>query len=164
VSVAASWSIAPSNLPNSADVKHGGKKTYSVVPAQLRSGSIYSNSQIVVSKFDYFEFDSAKTVKGISVESLLDDVDDAFLGKVANARKRLSQDLEKVSDVPSLKKLRLAAGLSQKELADAIGSKQPYVSRLEREGGNPSAARVRQLSAALSVAYNDVLEALNVKV
>jgi len=117
-----------------------------------------------VSKFDYFEFDSAKTVKGISVESLLDDVDDAFLGKVANARKRLSQDLEKVSDVPSLKKLRLAAGLSQKELADAIGSKQPYVSRLEREGGNPSAARVRQLSAALSVAYNDVLEALNVKV
>lgn len=62
----------------------------------------------------------------------------------------------------SLRNLRLAAGLSQKQLADKIGADQAYVSRLETgKDCNPRRDRIKQLATAMNVSNGDVMEALD---
>jgi ribosome-binding protein aMBF1 (putative translation factor) len=46
---------------------------------------------------------------------------------------------------------RLKRGWSQSQLADAIGSRQPVISRLERGEGNPSLQTLRRIAKALDL-------------
>ncbi len=46
---------------------------------------------------------------------------------------------------------RLKRGWSQSQLADAIGSRQPVVSRLERGEGNPSLQTLQRIAKALDL-------------
>ena len=46
---------------------------------------------------------------------------------------------------------RIKRGWSQTELADAIGSRQPVISRLERGDGNPSLATLGRIAKALDL-------------
>jgi ribosome-binding protein aMBF1 (putative translation factor) len=46
---------------------------------------------------------------------------------------------------------RLKRGWSQSELAEAIGSRQPVISRLERGEGNPSLQTLSRIAKALGV-------------
>ncbi len=48
-----------------------------------------------------------------------------------------------------VRKLREKAGLSQKELADLIGSTQPSVARLEAGGVNPNVGTLERIADAL---------------
>ena len=45
---------------------------------------------------------------------------------------------------------RLKQGLTQKELAKKIGTKQPVISRLERGTGNPSIKFLHKIASALN--------------
>lgn len=46
---------------------------------------------------------------------------------------------------------RLKRGWSQSQLAEAIGSRQPVVSRLERGDGNPSLRTLERIAKALDL-------------
>ena len=46
---------------------------------------------------------------------------------------------------------RLKRGWSQSQLAEAIGSRQPVVSRLERGEGNPSLQTLQRIAKALDL-------------
>ncbi len=71
---------------------------------------------------------------------------------VVKARKDLAAALSQSGFPESLKSLRLAAGLSQKELAMSLVTSQSYIARLESgQIRKPSVQRIKQLSIALSV-------------
>jgi len=53
--------------------------------------------------------------------------------------------------VRAIIKYRLKRGWSQTELADAIGSRQPVISRLERGEGNPSLQTLHKIASALDL-------------
>ena len=53
--------------------------------------------------------------------------------------------------VPNLRKLRIEAALSQRELAEASGVTQGTISRLEQGDTNVQPSTLRKLAAALGV-------------
>ena len=53
--------------------------------------------------------------------------------------------------VRTIIKHRLKKGWSQTELAEAIGSRQPVISRLERGEGNPSLQTLQRIAQALDL-------------
>lgn len=71
------------------------------------------------------------------------------------ARKRLSL-LAKNESTNTLSSLRLARGLSQKQLADAINSKQSYIARIERKRADVRSSTISKLSKALGVQQDEV--------
>ncbi|MDN7895904.1 helix-turn-helix transcriptional regulator [Burkholderia cepacia] len=77
------------------------------------------------------------------------------------ARARLGKKIATVEGVDTLTSLRLERGLSQSRLADLIGSKQPYIARLEKgEIPNVSATVIRKLREALGVTADQIIDAL----
>ncbi len=79
--------------------------------------------------------------------SLEGDPDSA--ARLANGRQWVSQQF--YADSPSLAGLRLAAGLSQRQLADACGMQQPHVSRFESGRHEPGLDMSFRIAAALGV-------------
>lgn len=53
--------------------------------------------------------------------------------------------------VKTIIKERIKRGWSQTELAEAVGSRQPVISRLERGEGNPSLATLQKIANALNL-------------
>jgi transcriptional regulator with XRE-family HTH domain len=56
----------------------------------------------------------------------------------------------------NLARLREAQGLTQTELADAIGANQATISKIERGIGNPSLATIIKIASALGVHPTDL--------
>ncbi len=82
--------------------------------------------------------------------------------ELAQARKDLSAYQIAAGVKAGLQQLRLAAGLSQTELAKRIGSTQSYVSRLEnRSITNPSSKRLKQLASVFGVTLETIGEAIS---
>lgn len=75
----------------------------------------------------------------------------------AAARRELATEMGE--DNISLPVLRLRAGLSQSELAKAIGTSQAAVSRIEAGEQEPRLETLRKLSAALGVDMNTLNQA-----
>ena len=53
--------------------------------------------------------------------------------------------------IKAIIKQRIKRGWSQTDLAEAIGSRQPVISRLERGEGNPSLLTLRKIAEALDL-------------
>lgn len=53
--------------------------------------------------------------------------------------------------VKTIIRQRIKRGWSQTELADAIGSRQPVISRLERGEGNPSLQTLQRIARAFNL-------------
>jgi ribosome-binding protein aMBF1 (putative translation factor) len=53
--------------------------------------------------------------------------------------------------VKTIIKERIKRGWSQTELAEAVGSRQPVISRLERGDGNPSLQTLSKIAKALNL-------------
>lgn len=75
------------------------------------------------------------------------------------------QRLAKVADQRNpgfrpLSILRLAAGLSQAELADKMDMKQPNVARLEKKPGDPSLSTLQKLATVFRVDIGEVIAAV----
>lgn len=62
----------------------------------------------------------------------------------------------------NLAALRLAAGLSQAELAERIEMLQPNLARLEKKPGDPTASTLKKLAAVLNVDFPTLLSAIDV--
>lgn len=78
---------------------------------------------------------------------------------VAGARREMGGMLADAGEV-SLRGLRLAAGLSQRELGERIGMSQPNVARLERHPGDVGLHTLRKLAEALGVDLNTLGKAI----
>lgn len=90
-------------------------------------------------------------------EDVLAEIED-LLGEedVRLGRRELSEVM-----APSLRRLRYAAGLTQQELADRIGWKQPNIAALERDAApNPTFDKLEKLAEALGTDLNSVGAAL----
>jgi transcriptional regulator with XRE-family HTH domain len=59
----------------------------------------------------------------------------------------------------TLRELRLSAGLSQAKLAEAIGTSQPRVARLEAGREEPGLSTLRKLAAVLGTDFNSIEKA-----
>lgn len=51
----------------------------------------------------------------------------------------------------AIREAREAAGLTQRELAERIGTQQPAIARLESDGSSPSIRTLRAIAEALGV-------------
>lgn len=60
--------------------------------------------------------------------------------------------------IKAIIKQRIKRGWSQTDLAEAIGSRQPVISRLERGEGNPSLLTLRKIAEALDLSLKVSLQ------
>jgi len=74
------------------------------------------------------------------------------------ARRRLADRLPEPAT--TLAKLRLRKGWSQKRLAEAIGTSQPHIARIENGRDNVLLATANQLARALDVTLDEINTAL----
>jgi len=74
------------------------------------------------------------------------------------ARQRLGGSLRK-AEGETLTSLRLSKGLSQTQLAEMIGHRQPYIARLEKKRQDLRSSTVSKLAKALGVS-SDVIIAM----
>lgn len=77
---------------------------------------------------------------------------------LARARQRLGARLR--GQAGGLAQLRLLRGLSQKQLAEAIGTSQPHIARIENGRDNVLLATANELARALEVQLDEINEAL----
>lgn len=74
------------------------------------------------------------------------------------ARQRISKEISDDS-IFSLVKLRLNAGLSQAELAEAMDTQQPAIARLEKRTAEPNLSTMVKLAEVLGVQEEVVFKA-----
>lgn len=80
---------------------------------------------------------------------------------IARGRQRLAKIEDNLNDgVKTLSSLRLAAGLSQAELASKMDMKQPNIARIEKKPSDPSLSTLIKLANALGVSVLDVIDAI----
>lgn len=80
---------------------------------------------------------------------------------LAEGRLRLAKAWERVNGVRNLASLRLAAKLSQADLAEKMNMKQPNIARLEKKPGDPSLSTLQGLASALGVSLSEVASAID---
>ena len=98
---------------------------------------------------------------GIDIDDILSEFDDNQ--EVQEALERASKWMAEqyYSEESSIKALRLRKGMSQQQLAEAIGSKQSYVSRVEKGCEDLRASSIKKLAEALDVEPSIILKSLD---
>lgn len=103
----------------------------------------------------YREFEAARALplpNTVSLESVLEEfeADPGMAERMRNARREMA--LSAYADEPdTLSALRLAAGLSQKQLAELTETSQPHIARIEGGQTDPSTDVVARLARALEI-------------
>ncbi|AOS96727.1 anaerobic benzoate catabolism transcriptional regulator [Microbulbifer aggregans] len=90
----------------------------------------------------------------ISVDDLIDELsrgDSQFVEALRRGRENIAQRY--YAEEESLRTLRLSKGLSQKELAEMVGTKQPHIARIEAGTSSPQLNTVKRLARALQVPF-----------
>ncbi|MXP15493.1 helix-turn-helix domain-containing protein [Altererythrobacter confluentis] len=93
-----------------------------------------------------------------TLESFLAKVDQAPDVEMLQEARRLLVDRRKVIGLAAL---RLKRGLSQAELAKAIGTSQPRLSSWERGTEKPGYDSLRRIKDELQVTFDELMEALD---
>ena len=78
---------------------------------------------------------------------------------LAEARKKLAKDF--YSEQQGLAALRLGKGLSQTALAQAVGTSQSHIARLEKGHDDPRLSTIRRLANALDTGLDEIAHAIN---
>jgi ribosome-binding protein aMBF1 (putative translation factor) len=110
--------------------------------------------------FDMTTPTPAHSTHGVSIAALVAEreKDSRKAAAYARARQKLAARLKEGE--PTLAQLRLAKGLSQSQLAEAMGKKQPYVARLESGSNDVQVSTIEALAKALSVPTGEVFAAI----
>lgn len=88
---------------------------------------------------------------GLSTPELLTKLEQADPGL---ARRVEAQRIERGALGTQLYRARLGNGLTQSELAERSGVRQPDISEIERGGGNPTRTTLEKLGVALGVDFS----------
>jgi DNA-binding XRE family transcriptional regulator len=109
------------------------------------------------------------TIPAVRSTTASKDIDD-FIGELLKDDPALGADLSEgrkwvadalyESEPCSLKALRLRAGLSQVQLAERVGLKQPNISEIESGKRTPSLDTLQRLAQALEVSVDDILKGI----
>lgn len=83
-----------------------------------------------------------------------DFVEEVERGATVEERRELDDSRRRFGIGAKLLDRRLAAGITQRELAEASGIDQAEISRIERGQGNPTAHTLQALGAPLGVALD----------
>ena len=78
---------------------------------------------------------------------------------IADGRKIVAEQIYGTTNQP-FSYYRLLKGWSQKQLADKVGTSQPYIARLETGGVDPQVGTLRRIAEALEVSVSALLDAL----
>lgn len=110
--------------------------------------------------FDMAEPAPAHSTHGVSISTLVAqrEKDPRKAAAYARARKKMAGRL--ADGEISLAQLRLAKGMSQSQLADAMGKKQSYVARLESGSNDVQMSTIEALAKALTVPASEVFTAV----
>jgi DNA-binding XRE family transcriptional regulator len=100
------------------------------------------------------------TTHGVSIAAIVAEREKDSRKAAAYARARQKLAARLTDGAPSLAQLRLAKGMSQAQLATAMGAKQPYVARLEKGSNDIQVSTIEALAKALSVPASDVFAAV----
>lgn len=107
--------------------------------------------------------ESKATTRGISASDRSERIrrNPVRAAGIVSGRQRLAKALEQRNPgFRPLSSLRLAAGLSQAELADKMDMKQPNIARFEKTPGDPSLSTLQKLAIALGVRIAEVIAAV----
>lgn len=123
-----------------------------------------SSPSTSVGNVTYGEFSAQRPIpllETVSLESLiLESEADSIKAKyLSDARKELSDTLYD-EEPKTLGMLRLAAGLSQVQLAKLIGTSQPHLARIEQGKNDPSTDMISRIAKALGLNGIDVFQAI----
>ena len=81
--------------------------------------------------------------------------------RLSSARKKREERFSKLEKYkPTLAGFRRAAGLSQHQLAERVGTSQPVISMYEAGDREPGLRVICALAEALGVSFNDLIPAL----
>jgi DNA-binding XRE family transcriptional regulator len=103
-------------------------------------------------------FDKAKAVQAPTTAPEEQERDPKVRAGIARARARLAEDLP--IERKSIAYFRLRLGMSQKQLADAIGTSQPHIARIEAGRDNVLLKTANSLARALNTTLGEVNQAL----
>ena len=111
----------------------------------------------------YYEFNAASPspiANTTDIDDLIKEFEqDAEMAKaISNARKKLAADL--YSKSVSFSSLRLAAGLSQDQLAAKVKTSQSHIAKIEAGKNDPSTDVIQRLAVALNKAPESVFNAV----
>jgi DNA-binding XRE family transcriptional regulator len=133
--------------------------TSSVAAFPLEQPTAASAEQcLVIVAIDRFAPDQPRS--GVAGSARIDDFvaelenDPEWADELARSRMELA---EQAACAGSLASMRLARGLSQRELARRVGASQPQIARLELGQGNPGVSTLRKLARELGVRIEQVL-------
>lgn len=107
--------------------------------------------------------------KSVRKEPDLLDIDEFFAsqyddaGYVVEARARLAEHVADEHGSRSLKALRLSRGLSQADLAEAAGTNQPHIARIESGATGINFATAMRISRALSISSDELAEIIGIE-
>lgn len=99
-----------------------------------------------------------------SLSSLIDEfeVDPAMAAHLANARRNLAASMY-ADELETLSAVRLAAGLSQAQLAVLAQTTQPYIARIERGKLDPSTDMIARIAQALGTSEDATFRAIRLQ-
>jgi DNA-binding XRE family transcriptional regulator len=86
--------------------------------------------------------------------------DPRFAGYLAEARKQLAREAFPDAETRSLQALRLAAGLSQTQLAEKIGTAQSHIALIEQGKNDPGTDLIVRIAETLGVESEAVFSAV----
>ena len=117
------------------------------VPSEVRTGSS--------APVFYREFCATRPIplaNSVRLESLLSEFESEpeMLVEMSQARRQLASTLYK-DEPETLSALRLAAGLSQAQLAKLVETSQPHVARIERGVTDPGTEMIARIAHALNI-------------
>ncbi|MDN4052522.1 helix-turn-helix transcriptional regulator [Massilia sp. YIM B02763] len=100
-----------------------------------------------------------ETIHGIAISDLIAEreKDPRKAAALARARRKISGMI--ANEGSSIASLRLSKGMSQQQLANAMGVKQPYIARIER-GEDVKISTVTGLASALGESTDVVFRAM----
>lgn len=132
--------VPRANGTRAAYIRNAGSNVVTV-----NFGSPTSLPAVVADVFDFLdEFDQSPAVSDF----------------LPDARREVGAALEAVEGL-TLRTLRMRKGLSQQDLAAAIGTSQAAVSSIENRNRKPGEDNLRALASVLEIDFNTLMEALD---
>lgn len=139
--------------------------TASTFPATVDGGNVPSAPQ--TRRADVLQWEECFRPQDIPIPDGFEEIDTYIEARESDplqrdaldaARRRIADRLPASRN--SLAKLRLRKGWSQKRLAEAIGTSQPHIARIENGRDNVLLSTANELARALGVTLHEVNDAL----
>lgn len=112
-------------------------------------------------KMSFAEFE-ALPVGFVALQEFVDkNFNDSDRLALAEIRQRKAVAALQAGNLKTPGLLRMSKGLSQVQLATAMGTSQSAIARLESGAERPAFEKIVKLRAALGVSFDDLMEALN---